>query len=98
MDPFALIIFGFLAVLLVAAVIAGSADRRASSRMARQRVRRDLIAAGVIKRDQVDRIEDNENARRRGRGLGSLRRRELESMMLADGRTRRRLLMWKGKR
>ena len=98
MDPFALIIFGLVAVLVVGAVIAGSADRRAASRIARQRVRRDLIAAGVIRPDQVDRIQGNENARRCGRGLGALRRRELESTMLADGRTRRRLLIWKGKR
>ena len=98
MDPFALIIFGLVAVLLIGAVIAGSADRRAASRIARQRMRRDLIAAGVIKTDQVDRIQGNENDRRRGRGLGALRRRELESKMLADGRTRRRLLIWKGKR
>jgi hypothetical protein len=98
MDAFALIIFGLLALLLAWAVIAGRADRRAASRIARQRVRRDLIAAGVIKADQVDRIQGNENARRRGRGLGALRRRELESKMLADGGTRRRLLIWKGKR
>jgi hypothetical protein len=98
MDPFALIIFGLVAVLVAGAVIAGSADRRAASRIARQRARRDLIAAGVIKPDQVDRIKSNENARRRGRGLGVLRRREFESMMLADSRTRRRLLIWKGKR
>jgi hypothetical protein len=98
MDPFALIIFGLVAVLVAGAVIAGSADRRAASRIARQRARRDLIAAGVIKPDQIDRIKSNENARRRGRGLGVLRRREFESMMLADSRTRRRLLIWKGKR
>ena len=75
MDAFALIIFGLLALLLAWAVIAGRADRRAASRIARQRVRRDLIAAEVIKTDQVDRIQGNENARRRGRGLGALRRR-----------------------
>jgi hypothetical protein len=98
MDPFAIIIFGLLALILVLAVVAGTGDRRAGSRIARQRERRDLIAEGVIPERQVERIHGSENARRRRGGQDTLRRPELEAQMLADGRTRRRLLLWKGRR
>ena len=98
MDAFVLIMLGLVTVFLVMAVAAGIGDRRAATRLARQRERRDLIASGVILESDVKKLHANENDRRRRGGLGALGRRELESMMLADARTRWRLLLWKGRR
>ena len=91
MDAFALIVLVVIGVALLIALLGGAADKRAGTRLARQRERRDPIAEGAIKGAAIDRGLETENKRRRRRGRGPLKRPHFESLVVADGRTRRRL-------
>jgi hypothetical protein len=98
MDPMVIMVLVVVGGTLGLALLAGGLDRRAGSRLAGQSERRDPVATGNVKGQAVDEGLDRENKRRRGRGLRRLRRSEYESMVVADGRTRRRLRLFKGRR
>lgn len=98
MDPFVTVVVVVIVGVVAIAVLAGRADQRAASRIARQRERRDPIAAGVIRRADIDKTLERENERREARGVGPLRRSEFDSMVVADARTRRKVWLWRGHR
>jgi hypothetical protein len=98
MDPLVIMVLVVVGGAIGLAVLVGLGDRRAGTRLARQRERRDPIAEGVIKEDDVDQSLDRENVRREERGLDPMGRGDFESMVVADRRTRRRVWLWKGRR
>ena len=98
MDVFTTIVLVVIGGTLLLALLAGTANRRASTRIVRQRERRDPIADGAVKPKVIDRGLETENAQRGRWGLRPLKRGHFESLIVADGRTRRRLLRWGGRR
>lgn len=98
MDPFALILLVVIGGGLSIALLSGALQQRTASRLAGQRERRDPIADGSIGEDTLERGRENENRRRRKRGKESLRKSQHDSLVVADGRTRRRLRLFGGRR
>jgi hypothetical protein len=89
----AILILGFGAGV----VIAGWAHRRQLGTGPASKPRRDRIADGTIKPEDVDAMLTAENARLRAHGLRALTRPELESRLVGDDRFRRRVrrLRWR---
>jgi hypothetical protein len=98
MDHLVIMLVVVVGGALLVALLAGASDRRAATRIARQRERRDPIATGTIKAGDIDKALRRENRRRRREGRQPLERHEFESLVVADPRTRRRLLFRKGRR
>jgi hypothetical protein len=98
MDPLLLMLLVVVGGTLCLALLAGAGDRRAGTRLTRERATRDHIADGAIKRADVAKTLNRENARREERGARQVGQAEFESMVVADARTRRKVWLWKGRR
>ena len=98
MDPLVVMVIVVIGGTLCLAVLASSGDRRVGTRLLRMRSRRDRIADGTIKQDDVQETLERENARRKDRGLRELGKAEFESRVVGDAKTRRKVWLWKGRR
>ena len=94
---FTLIVVVLIAGFFLGVVIAGWAHRRQLGTGPASKPRRDRIADGTIKPEDVDEMLAAENARLRARGRRQLTRAELESRLVGDDRFRHRLrrLRWR---
>lgn len=87
------LIVGVLVGLLAAwIVLLGVANRDRGATAGRERMRRDVVAEGVVRADDVDDMLAAENARLRAHGRTPLTRGELEARVVGDAPTRGRLL------
>ena len=94
---FTLIVVILIVGFLLGVVIAGWAHRRKLGTGPPSKVRRDRIADGTIKPEDVDAMLEAENARLRAQGRRQLTRPEMESRLVGDNRFRHRVrrLTWR---
>ncbi len=83
-DAFALIVFGLIAIGVTGVLIIGAIYRRQSGTPPSPRGRRDVIAEGRIKPEELAAMHDAENARLRARGRRELTRGEFESRLVGS--------------
>ena len=90
-SDFILIVGVLLGLLAAWIVLLGMANRSRGSTAPGGRARRDVIAEGVVRGDDVDEMLAAENARLRAQGRPELTRGELEARVVGDTRARGRL-------
>jgi hypothetical protein len=91
-EHFTLIVVVLMTVGILGVLIIGTMYRRQAGTPPRARARRDVIAEGRIRPEQLATMHAAENARLRAHGCAGLSRRDFESRVVGDPRFKRRVM------